>query len=77
MVTSGFARSSKEVKRGQPYLSTDGISFTDQSGPVIKGVLNDLTDEGCEFTFNASTRGLMRHGCLPKTGINKSKPWTW
>ena len=37
-------------------VSADGISFTDQSGPVIKGVLNDLTDEGCEFTFNASTR---------------------
>lgn len=37
-------------------VSVDGISFTEQSGPIIKGVLNDLTDEGCKFTFNANTR---------------------
>lgn len=36
-------------------VSADGISFTGQSGPIVKGVLNDLTDEGCEFTFNANT----------------------
>lgn len=37
-------------------MSADGISFTGQSGPIINGVLNDLTDEGCQFTFNAITR---------------------
>lgn len=36
-------------------VSADGISFTGQSGPIVRGILNDLTDEGCEFTFNAST----------------------
>jgi len=36
-------------------VSADGISFIGQSGPIIMGVLNDLTDEGCKFTFNAST----------------------
>ena len=36
-------------------VSADGITFTGQIGPVIKGILNDLTDGGCEFTFNAST----------------------
>lgn len=36
-------------------VSVDGISFTEQAGPLIKGILNDLTSEGCEFTFNANT----------------------
>ena len=36
-------------------VSVDGIEFTGQSGPVVKGILNDLTDDGCEFSFNAST----------------------
>lgn len=36
-------------------VSADGISFTGQSGPVVSGVLNDLTSEGCKFTFNANT----------------------
>jgi len=36
-------------------ISADGISFTKQSGPVISGVLNDLSPEGCKFTFNANT----------------------
>lgn len=36
-------------------VSADGISFTGQAGPIIKGVLNDLSEAGCEFTFNTST----------------------
>ncbi|VVS94673.1 hypothetical protein [Desulfoluna spongiiphila] len=45
-----------KLKWSGERVSADGISFTGQSGPIIKGVLNDLTDEGCKFTFNAITR---------------------
>ena len=33
-------------------ISLDGISFINSGGPIIKGILNDCTDEGCEFEFN-------------------------
>ena len=36
-------------------VSADGISFTGQSGAIVQGILNDLTDKGCEFTFNVET----------------------
>jgi len=39
-------------------ISLDGINFTGQSGLMVKGKLNDLTDDGCEFSFNVNTREL-------------------
>ena len=39
-------------------ISADGISFTSQNGEIVNGVLNDLTTEGCEFTFNINTREI-------------------
>jgi hypothetical protein len=37
-------------------VSADGIYFKKQKGPVIEGILNDLTTEGCKFEFNAKTQ---------------------
>ncbi len=37
-------------------ISADGINFVKQNGFVITGVLNDLTTEGCSFTFNVNTK---------------------
>lgn len=39
-------------------ISADGISFTGQEGYLVNGVLNDLTTEGCEFTFNINTHEI-------------------
>lgn len=36
-------------------ISADGISFISQDGSIVKGILNDLSDDGCEFTFDAYT----------------------
>lgn len=49
-------------------VSVDGIYFIGHSGPVIRGVLNDLTEQGCEFTFNART-------CEFKTGWVLAEHW--
>lgn len=36
-------------------ISLDGISFISSSGTVVKAILNDCTDEGCEFEFNVTS----------------------
>ncbi len=37
-------------------VSADGISIEKQVGPVIFGKVNDLTDKGCEYSFNIKTK---------------------
>jgi hypothetical protein len=37
----------------KPYAK---IGVKKQKGPVIEGILNDLTTEGCKFEFNAKTQ---------------------
>jgi hypothetical protein len=39
-------------------ISVDGINFKDQNGSLVRGALNDLTSEWCDFTFNVETREL-------------------
>jgi hypothetical protein len=37
-------------------VSADGISIVKQAGPLVYGKVNDLTDDGCEYTFNVKTK---------------------
>lgn len=37
-------------------VSADGISIEKQVGPVVYGRVNDLTEEGSEFSFNIRTK---------------------
>ena len=39
-------------------ISLDGITFLNSSGPIVEGVLNDCTDEGCKFKFNVVTEEI-------------------
>lgn len=37
-------------------VSADGISIEKQEGSVVSGKVNDLTDKGCEYSFNIKTK---------------------
>lgn len=37
-------------------VSADGISIEKQVGATVYGKVNDLTDEGCEYSFNIKTK---------------------
>ncbi|MDX3775655.1 hypothetical protein QE250_16170 [Chromatiaceae bacterium AAb-1] len=37
-------------------VSADGISIEKQIGAVVYGKVNDLTDDGCEYSFNIKTK---------------------
>ena len=39
-------------------ISIDGINLIEQDGVVVKGVLNDLSTNGCNFTFNIEKKEL-------------------
>lgn len=39
-------------------VSLDGIKFTNQQGHVVEGVLNDMSEDGCRFSFDIITRKL-------------------
>ncbi len=39
-------------------VSLDGITFTNQQGHVVEGVLNDMSEDGCRFSFDIITRKL-------------------
>ncbi len=39
-------------------ISLEGITFLNSSGPIVEGVLNDCTDEGCKFKFNVLTKKI-------------------
>lgn len=46
-------------------VSADGISIEKQAGSVVYGRVNDLTDEGCEYSFNIETKYFnCEWGCL-------------
>lgn len=39
-------------------ISFDGITFTNQAGHTVDGYLNDLSENGCKYSFNMITREL-------------------
>ncbi len=39
-------------------ISLDGVTFFNSSGSIVKGILNDCSDEGCEFEFDVNSRAI-------------------
>jgi hypothetical protein len=48
-------------------ISWDGIKFTECKEGMIKGILNDLSPDGCEFEFSINDKKL-------KTAYNVRPP---
>jgi len=45
-------------------ISADGIAFNKQEWPIVKWILDDLSKNGCLFTFNVSTKELKNQWVL-------------